>query len=59
MKNISISLLVKVLALIISMITPELKDFLKKTIDELAEKAKATSNPFDDVLVQFLRLLVS
>ena len=55
MNKIQISLITLELPKILTSITPELKALLKKCLDELAEKAKQTASPLDDMLVQFLR----
>lgn len=59
MKGFSINFLVKLLAVIITMISPEIKDYLKKIISDLDEKSKATANPFDDLLVELLKGILS
>lgn len=43
------------IALIINVISPELRIGLESWLDDLDEKAKATSNPWDDMLVALLK----
>jgi len=58
MATISIQFVAKLLASIITMISPEIKEYLKKIILELEEKAKATANPFDDLLVELVKMIL-
>lgn len=55
MGKINLSFITKLLEAVINMISPELKEYLKKMILDLEDKAKATANPFDDLLVELLK----
>lgn len=57
-KDISLLVLINALKSVITAVTPELKKSLIEFLDEMEEKAKQTLNPFDDCLVQFLKLLL-
>ena len=48
------NLIIKMLPIIIAQATPEIKDVMSGLITDLKEKAKATPNPFDDMLVETL-----
>lgn len=52
--NIASPLVLKIVALIIKSISPEIKEFLDDFILKLHEKAKQTDNPWDDLAVQLL-----
>lgn len=52
-------LLMKVIEVILKTITPACKKFVKKQIKTLEQKAKNTENPYDDLLVQFLKSFVA
>lgn len=45
----------RALQLMITMITPELKSYIQKNIEEWEEKAKATPNPIDDIVVSAIK----
>lgn len=47
-------LLLKMLPMIISAATPEIKAGIKEMLATLKEKAYATPNPVDDILVELL-----
>ena len=50
-------IMLKGLQIMITMITPELKSYIQKNISEWEEKAKATPNPIDDVIVGMVKSL--
>lgn len=43
---------------VISMASPQIIDDLRKMIDEMMTKAKGTVNPWDDIFVGFLQMLI-
>lgn len=55
MNKTLMNLLLLVLPVILSSATPELKAMLAKCLNDLEAKAKSTSNPFDDMLIAFLK----
>ena len=50
--------LATMLQLVLPMLTPEIKAELTAAFDALAEKAKATPNPIDDLVIAFIRSLL-
>ncbi|MBA7715939.1 hypothetical protein ES703_124998 [subsurface metagenome] len=48
-------LLITILKQIIKSATPDLSKDLVSFLDDLEKKAKATANPFDDLLVMIVR----
>ena len=57
MASLKMTVIVKFLTVLIGNISPDVKEFIKENIDKLDEKAKTTANPFDDLLVLFLRAI--
>ena len=49
----------KILFMMFTRISPELREWIKKELNVLAEKAKKTKNPFDDMFVEFLKAIVN
>lgn len=49
----------KLLMLVITTASPEIKKMLSDFLDDLEEKAAATANPVDDVLVTVLKMFLS
>ena len=49
------ALIAKILLVIFPLISPQIKAWLSEQLELLAEKAKQTANPIDDLLVEFLR----
>jgi len=47
-------LLIRMLPMIISNVTPEIKKGARALLDNLKDKAKQTPNPYDDMLVDLL-----
>ena len=47
-------LIMKMLPVIISQATPEIKNAIQAIINDLKKKAAATPNPFDDMLVSVI-----
>ncbi len=58
MASINVFKIAKILKIILASVSQDLKDSLTGFLDQLEEKAKATRNPFDDLLVELLRMLV-
>ena len=50
-------ILLKILPLLISVLSPSIREMLCKFADDFEEKAKATSNDWDDVAAYLLKLL--
>ena len=50
-------ILIKILPMLLSVLSPTLKDMLCKFVDEFEIKAKTTPNDWDDVAAYLLRLL--
>ena len=48
------SLLIKLVFQIIELVTPEIRQTLCEALAELKQKAKNTSNQWDDILVELL-----
>lgn len=49
----------EMMKMIIPVISPELKDELDVGVQKLEDKAKKTTNKFDDILVGLLKTLLS
>lgn len=49
----------KLLMLVITTASPEIKKMLSDFLDDLEKKAAATANPVDDVLVTVLKMFLS
>lgn len=49
----------QILMLVLSEATPEVRELLCKSIAKLAETAKTTTNPWDDLLALFLKGIMS
>ncbi len=47
-----------IIQIILSAISPELRDLILKFAKELEAKAKKTPNPFDDVAVEVLKVIL-
>jgi hypothetical protein len=54
MKEKIIGVLIQGLLILLNAISPDLKEFISKSLAEWEIKAKATKNPFDDLLVKLL-----
>ena len=50
-------IIMKILPLLFSVLSPSLKDMLCKFVDEFETKAKATANDWDDAAAWILRTL--
>lgn len=48
-----------ILAPVLAVVTPMIKDYLEELLIKLLEKARATENPLDDMFVEFLFRLLS
>lgn len=57
MAKFNIKFVVKILSILITNISPELKQSIKDGLDKLEAKAKTTVNPFDDLAVSLLRAI--
>jgi len=53
------SVFAKLLLLVITTASPEIKKMLADFLDDLEKKAAATTNPIDDVLVATLKMFLS
>ena len=51
----NLSKLLAIIPAILAAITPELREELKAGLERLEQKAKATKNPVDDLVVGLLR----
>lgn len=49
--------IMKVILLVISSATPDIKNSIVEWLDDLEVRAKATPNPIDDVLVGLLKTI--
>ena len=49
--------IVFVIRLVLERISPEIKNFITTWLQQADEKAKATDNPFDDLIVDILKFL--
>ena len=52
------SLLLNMIPLMISQVTPEIKSTMKDFIIQLKSKTRQTPNPYDDMLVDLLEELI-
>lgn len=50
--------ILRLIGLIVSVASPELRKMLEEVFNNLEQKVKATKNPWDDVLVGLLKQLV-
>jgi len=50
--------ILKLIGLIIGVASPELRKMLEQWITQLEQQAKATKNPWDDILVAMLKHLI-
>lgn len=50
--------LLRVITLIVTVMSPELRNMLEQLLNTLAEQAEQTSNPWDDILVGLLKSLL-
>jgi len=51
-------LLVHFLLKVINNCSDEIRQVVKETLDRAEEKAKVSSNPFDDILIKLLKTLL-
>ncbi|KKN33024.1 hypothetical protein LCGC14_0807930 [marine sediment metagenome] len=58
MGTLKLNIIVKIISIIISNVSPELKNKLKISIQDLKAKAKETKNPFDDLLMEFVEAVL-
>ena len=56
--GIKFAFITKILSVLITSISPELKEGIREGLDRLDEKAKATKNKFDDLLVLLLKAVI-
>lgn len=49
----------KLIALVIGVVTPEIRTGVTELLDKLEEKAKKTANPWDDILVAMLKQIIT
>jgi len=47
--------LIRLLRLILPHITPEIRDAIKDLLETLAERAKRSQNPWDDIFIEILQ----
>ncbi len=52
-------ILLKTLQIVLTAISPEIKTVITNAMNELEAKAKQTPNKFDDLLVMFLKAILS
>jgi len=57
MASLKMNIIVKILSALINNISPDVKQFINESIDKLDVKAQSTKNPFDDLLVLFLKAI--
>lgn len=50
--------ILRLIGLMISVASPELRKMLAAMLDQLEEQARATKNPWDDILVAMLRQII-
>jgi len=58
LQEVAVKLLTVMLPIIIKQISPVIKDYIKDAIVELEVKAKESHNPYDDVLVMLLKMIL-
>ena len=49
--------IIRILSLLLGQISGQLREAVKKALDELEEKAKGTANPLDDFFVRVLKII--
>lgn len=49
----------KILFMMFTRVSPELREWIKKELDVLEGKAKKTKNPFDDMFIAMLKTLLN
>ena len=57
MSSLKTDFIVKILKVLISNISPDIKKLIQESIDKLDAKAKTTRNPFDDLLALVLKAI--
>lgn len=53
------SWILRMIILVVGAASPEIRENVKTWVADLAEKAKATPNPMDDILVGLLKTLLN
>ena len=56
-KQITVPLLAAAVQMILDAISPQLREMIRAGLAEWEAKAQTTANPWDDLLVRFLRVL--
>ena len=56
-KQITIPLLAAAVKMLLDAISPQLREMIRAGLSEWEAKAQTTANPWDDLLVRFLRVL--
>ena len=51
--------ILRLITLVVTSASPELREMINKWVADLEEKAKATPNPFDDVLVGLIKVVLN
>lgn len=57
MSNIKFFFYVKLLSALVNNLSPDIRKLIIESIDKLDAKAQSTKNKFDDILVDFLRVI--
>ena len=58
MKEAFVKFVLSILPTIMDLVTPEIREMIEEFMLRWWEKAKATPNPIDDVIVKFIALLI-
>lgn len=51
--------ILRLITLVVGSASPELRNIIKEWVTELEKRAKATPNPFDDVLVGLIKVVLN
>ncbi|GAH91788.1 unnamed protein product [marine sediment metagenome] len=51
--------ILRMITLVVGAASPEIRESITELVNGLAEKAKATPNPIDDVLVGLLKVILN
>lgn len=57
MEQQPIGLIIMIVRQLLKLISPHIREYLEKILPELEAKAKATPNPWDDILVAILKVM--
>ena len=51
--------LVKIAKMILTNMSPDLKNYVKQTVLDLEKKAQATKSPWDDLAIELIKMILN